>query len=751
MKTTIVLSTAICAVLSLHAVANGVGITKWRSENTVYDVSFRDGTLALGTSLGLVVLHDGALKRFTREDGLPYDEVLCVVVKDKDTVYVGPFGSYEGPQRLCVVRVSGDHITVEDITPDPPFQKLVNVMDIGPEGMLWASDQVGLRCFDGEDWCLWRYDDGTFMGRAGSIAFGADGRIWIHHVSGRVLMFDGSGFNDDGLSVDEVVGANALGEVFLASRYYGLHKLQGSSWVCLSSARAWRDLLTKQLLFDGQGRIWGVGANRLVCFDGQDSSVLEELDGFTFYRTGAELPYQGFFSYGALINGETLLLGTRGYGLITLAGTSGTRLFSPHSLPGDNMADILEDPHGRIWAKPRHNSTLALYQGGIWQQLDAPWIWYLTQGNLALDHDGSVWASSQTGAVRFTDDDMIVYDGSNSYLYKQGYVCVDAQSTKWFVPVSGIDPDPGSAAISFDNEDWRRFNSTDYFRSKAPSDVFAGRDNATWFLRYAEGYTVMDGEDWDHLDFAADIPYKGEVYFDLDGNCYLVTDENHGDPEVPGPAVYVGQPRGEWALDLVGEVGGDMEMDSDGVMWCESEGRVLARRDGAWGEAAWSEQVWIPYEGFYFGDIKESRRIHRICIDHDGDKWFATPSGLVRVQDGGPAQQAVELSISDDGGKSVLSASLINAGKPLALDLWVAMEIDGQLLYFPDWSAEARPICTVPPGYSRDTIEIMRFDAASFGDTTYRFYAALSLTADSSLMVGARGKKIAYIDLSASR
>jgi len=102
------------------------------------------------------------------------------------------------------------------------------------------------------------------------------------------------------------------------------------------------------------------------------------------------------------------------------------------------------------------------------------------------------------------------------------------------------------------------------------------------------------------------------------------------------------------------------------------------------------------------------------------------------------------LSIRQDGDDLVLSATLVNAGNPIAQDAFVAVEIDGRLLYYPEWSAQPTAIRVVLPAYSTNTHDLLRLNRSSLGDASFTFYACLSLTGNSSLMVGARDRKIAF-------
>jgi len=44
--------------------ADEAKVTTWHSQNVVWDIDYADGTLAIGTRTGLLVLRDGALRHF---------------------------------------------------------------------------------------------------------------------------------------------------------------------------------------------------------------------------------------------------------------------------------------------------------------------------------------------------------------------------------------------------------------------------------------------------------------------------------------------------------------------------------------------------------------------------------------------------------------------------------------------------------------------------------------------------------------
>jgi len=459
----------------------------------------------------------------------------------------------------------------------------------------------------------------------------------------------------------------------------------------------------EKFIFDANGELWAIGPTSLAHFNGSSTQVFDELDDVWLpARTTHWIPFCRFFSSGVFICPDTMMLGTLGYGLMQLKQGEVTLTNIEDSLSGDWVIDLLEDETGGVWARNTHTSILCVFDNESWRQIDAPWLPMIERrlrGHaMGTGPDGSVWAPTKSGVVQFTNDETYFHDQSNSMMDGPAQAsAIDANGVAWFT----ISSAEAGAAVSFNGETWRRFSSTDYFKSHIPIEVKIGPNDTKWFTRAEDGYnvngyTVFDGGEWTHLDAGAELPDAGAVYFDVSGNAYI-----------SGARLYKGAVGGNWDSIYEKKVR-DLACDADGILWCASEEGILKYDNGEWSIEPWSETVcesrdylYPPYYPYPNGSC------YRLLIDYNGAKWCGTDDGLSRVEDGGAAQQSIELSIRQDGDDLVLSATLVNAGNPIALDAFVAVEIDGRLFYYPEWSATTSCASTALPSATPHTRSLL--------------------------------------------
>ncbi|MCD6327353.1 hypothetical protein J7M28_07355 [bacterium] len=122
-----------------------------------------------------------------------------------------------------------------------------------------------------------------------------------------------------------------------------------------------------------------------------------------------------------------------------------------------------------------------------------------------------------------------------------------------------------------------------------------------------------------------------------------------------------------------------------------------------------------------------STDIRQMLIDHSGNVWLRHPNGLTRISGDGPPSQSIYLINMASGSKIMAGARLENSGEPLCVDVYVAMELNGKLQFWPHWSNVMDP-------YPVDLFRGFGFDgviaegyASLIPPGTYRFYAAITL------------------------
>jgi len=718
-------------------------VTHFRCDNDVMDVAYKDGTLFVGTRTGLIVLKDGVLNKFTSADGLPNDGVLNVVPIDAESLYIGPFGQFEGEQWLLEARLDGGSIALRSITPvDPPLKRLMNMMAVAPDCTLWLVDERGLRHFDGDSWAVY---DAMLSMPDGAICFDALGRLWTSiSATFNVMRLDGGRWQSVSTPFrTSAIGTDNDGEVWCASGE-GLHYLSDDDWLLMSDDPVWNHemLWTKQIVFDDAGNLWAFAAGAIVRFDGTTLTHFTEADGLEFKAYNL----RGFplISSCTVMPAENIIFGLRGHGVMLAQNDAFTNLRFTDCLPGGYVNDIIEDGLGRIWTRGIETSLLGLHEDSVWRQICASsWLpndelllKYYSAGQMALDLEGAVWVRASDGARRFGLDEATVFNQANSDLMTGGYVCADAVGTVWFSTPPEYGGPSDSVAVGFYEETWQRYSSTDYFNGERPSDMTVGPDNEVWFRRDT-GYTVFDGTDWRQIPFGGEeIPHAGRMFFDARGTAYLATTSFGGEPK----SLFVKRPNEVWHKELDVLVK-DIESDSDGAVWLAADEGIYLNRGDGWSISNFNTHFEDPEKNIWYAE----KGALRIAIDHDGRKWIGTPRGLSVVEDGGAAQQSVKIEIvGPQMGELVISLLLQNAGRPITVDVWAAVGLGEQLYYLPEFSLEPQSMPLVLPSLSTEHIELLRLDYNELPPGRYDLYAALSLMGDSSMMIGPVDDKIDF-------
>ncbi|MBN1593961.1 MAG: hypothetical protein JW941_12025, partial [Candidatus Coatesbacteria bacterium] len=399
---------------------------------------------------------------------------------------------------------------------------------------------------------------------------------------------------------------------------------------------------------------------------------------------------------------------------------------------------------GRIWARGVETCLIGIYGESTWRQLcGAVWLpndelilKFYAAGQMALDLDSGVWVRSIDGARRFGLESGMIYNDMNSDLMTGGYVATDALGTVWFSNPPEFGGPSDAVAVGFREETWYRYSTTDCFSGERPSDMTIGPDNEIWFRRLS-GYSVFDGADWRQVPFGSlDIPHEGRLFFDLNGTAYLASRAFSDERK----SFYVKRPSQDWTKEMDVLVK-DLQVDSDGTVWlAAAEGLYMNQGEG-WATAPFNDEVSATESSIAYAEGGALR----IAIDHDGNKWIGTPAGLSRVADGGPAQQSVGIELTGpDAGELIVSLTLVNAGRPIAVDVWSAVELNGNLIYLPFMSSEPISTAMVLWASTTESVELIRLSYDDLPAGTYNLYAAMSLPADSTKMIGPVDDKIAF-------
>jgi hypothetical protein len=113
-------------------------------------------------------------------------------------------------------------------------------------------------------------------------------------------------------------------------------------------------------------------------------------------------------------------------------------------------------------------------------------------------------------------------------------------------------------------------------------------------------------------------------------------------------------------------------------------------------------------------------------IDYDGNVWVVHNEGLSRISDGGwPPMRLMLNRLETPEGISV-EAQVINNGPVVGVDVYVALQMDGQLLFWPNWQPEPSPVhVNLRPGHNQ-TATIISAPRSSIPPGSYTFFSCMT-------------------------
>jgi len=121
-------------------------------------------------------------------------------------------------------------------------------------------------------------------------------------------------------------------------------------------------------------------------------------------------------------------------------------------------------------------------------------------------------------------------------------------------------------------------------------------------------------------------------------------------------------------------------------------------------------------------------------IDYDGRLWvvnwgIASPYrvGLSRISDGGwPPMRLMLHRLETPEGAIAVEAQVINNGPVVGVDVYVALEMNGQLLFWPNWQPAPSPVqVNLRPGHNQ-TATIISAPRSSIPPGTYTFWGCMT-------------------------
>jgi signal transduction histidine kinase/ligand-binding sensor domain-containing protein len=338
----------------------------------------RRQNLWIGSSdVGLVRLHEGAIRRFSSADGLPSNSVHCLAPARNGDVWVC---TSQG-----IARIAGDKVTAYGARQGLPAGTILAAAE-APDGTLWIAGERprlgvwngkvfrsyplkslpeygsirALLCADnGDIWIgtthglvrlksgqehLFTVKDGLADNGIFSLAQGRDGSLWIGTKDGFSRMRSGefeSFRTKQGLSQSTVFALHEDREGALwAGTKHGLNQFLDGRATPFTASEGLPSNETGPVLEDRQGAIWvGTLDAGLGRFDGKRFTVLTTKDG---------LASNSVYALAEDVGGD-LWVGTGG-GLSRLHGGQVAETFTPaKGLPPGKVQCLFRDTAGALW------------------------------------------------------------------------------------------------------------------------------------------------------------------------------------------------------------------------------------------------------------------------------------------------------------------------------------------------------------------------------------------------------------------
>ena len=163
-------------------------------------------------------------------------------------------------------------------------------------------------------------------------------------------------------------------------------------------------------------------------------------------------------------------------------------------------------------------------------------------------------------------------------------------------------------------------------------------------------------------------------------------------------------------------------LTADWTVWVGTATAGALRIRGAQGE---EQRFFTTEEGLL------TNRCRYPKIDYDGRVWFFNANdegiiGLSRITDGGWPPMRLMLHRLETPEGIAVEAQVINNGPVVGVDVYVALELNGQLLFWPNWQPERCPVqVNLRPGHNQTAV-IISAPGSSIPPGSYTFYGCMT-------------------------
>jgi signal transduction histidine kinase/streptogramin lyase len=437
-----------------------------------------DGTLWVGSGVGLLHIEGNHVKAFTSANGLPDNAVSSLVEAQDGGLWIGTDDGISRLQHgeLDVYRTS-----------DGLSHSVVLAMGFDREGNLWAGTKDGLDQFTNGNVLPYTMAEGMPSNDASAVAEDSEGRLWIGTLDSGLAVFEHNRFRSitrrDGLASDRVLSllSGTGGDLWVGTDH-GLNRLRAGH--VMGTARELAGQEIRCLMIDGGGTLWA-GTNK----------GLYRYDAPSFHALPASvLEPAGVFALGQGTHGQILI--STDTDRLPYVQNGGVKQY-PISGINRLIACYWTDPvHHSVWMGTLGSGLLRWHDGKLAHLHVKDGLYDNRIYSILDDSRGNLWMASSKGIFRVSRDELERFADAktrsvNSIPFSTGQLhfecragvqpaaCKAHDGRLWFATTSGVvvvDPEhleantmPPPVSVTGVYIDGQRFQPTQKL-SLAPSE-----------------------------------------------------------------------------------------------------------------------------------------------------------------------------------------------------------------------------------------------------------------------------------------
>lgn len=593
-------------------------------------------------------------------EGLPHNAVNSLLQDEKGYLLLGtPGGLARFDGRQYVVSVPAN-------TPGLPDERIL-ALHQGRSGKLWVGTWNGLACREGNRWRSLLPADGLPDSPIRALCEDPDGSLWLGHESGlsRVVNYAVLRYHttDDGLPDADVrdLQLDREGKILVLTRK-GLARPAGRRFEVDQRLLnlTGEDVEFWDLSIGPDGDLYVCGAGFVArCRNGEWEKL------FPHTRLGV-------ITRMLWARDGSLWLAERGRGVLRLQNGTTERIDTSNGLSHDDIRALIEDREGNLWLGSNGGGVQRLKPRVVFVMDGQPGPGRATVSSVVSDSRGGLYAGTDGGGVFHWNGTSfshlpLAQDGEESFYvwslattaegalwiggFREGLARHhDGKTSRWtmddglashWIPALASSPD-GTLWIGNRNGAVQHFDGRKFTTIRAARGDFAPaisalqlmRDGSLWVGTAGEGLLHWQDGEWRIFLTAAGLPSSTitALHEDDEGQLWVGTGL--------GLCLYAKGKFFAWSPPPARLDGPILQIhgDQQGNLWIGTRDglRRIARRELA-------EEILhhrpgrtsIDYHGQAEGLLSpqfNSGHSPLSARDHDGQLWFSSTSGLVRVE-----------------------------------------------------------------------------------------------------------------------